>query len=111
MQIVTEQPTTMQIPDAPPVTLASIASAKAAALRELRDVAAVLAVAKGHVLGTWHELEDDTQVAYCRGCWRQAVIDVLRDPHYAGPAISERCGRPDALLANQHESVTRGGAR
>jgi hypothetical protein len=95
----------------PPVTPASIAAAKTSALAELRGVAAVLTGAKGHVLGTWHELEDDTQVAYCRGCWRGVVIDVLRDPHYAGQAISEGCSRPDAFLTNQHESVTRGGAR
>jgi hypothetical protein len=75
----------------PPVTAASIAAAKQAALHELRDVALVGASVNGHVLGMWHELDDATEVAYCRGCWRAAVVDVLRDPHFAGPALSERC--------------------
>jgi hypothetical protein len=95
----------------PPVTEASIEAAKTSALRELRAGAVDLATARGHYLGRlWHELDDACEVAYCKTCWRAAVVDVLREPRLAGPALSEPCAprRPDAFLANQHESRTRG---
>lgn len=93
-----------------PVTAASIQAAQDAALRELRAAAVTIAKERGHWPGSWHELDDACEVAYCRSCWRAAVVDVLRDPHLAGPALSEPCAprRPDAFLANQHESRTRG---
>lgn len=83
------------------------------ALKQLRVLATgVTARAKGHVLGTWHELDDAREVAYCRVCWRNAVVDTVREPHLSGLAFAEPCAappiRPDAFLANQHESVTRG---
>ena len=52
---------------------------------------AQLAQQRGHLLGTWREVGDEEEVAYCRNCWRGATIDVLRDPHMAGPALSEGC--------------------
>lgn len=79
---------------------------------ELHEVAAVIAAQQGHELGRWRETNaEDVEVAYCRHCWRAAVVDVLRDPHLAGPALSERCAprRPDAFLSNQHEADLRGG--
>lgn len=76
-----------------PVTAASIEAAKAGALDELRKAAEGMADQKGHVLGMWHDLNDDgSQRAYCRRCWRSAFVDVERDPHIDGPAISEACG-------------------
>jgi hypothetical protein len=92
----------------PPATDASVRAAKQSSLLELRQHATTLAIAKGHTLGRWHELrEDDCETAYCRNCFFAARIDAVREPHYAGKAISEPCRRPDAFLANQHASVTR----
>lgn len=99
----------------PPVTAASVRAAKDDALRQLRESARVIAARHGHVLGTWRESLDEGEVAYCRGCWRAAAIDVVREPHLAGQALREPCGpiqtRPDAFLANQHESEIRRGGR
>lgn len=93
----------------PPVTEASIAAAKADAMSELREAAQIIARQQGHVLGRWRESNDsDVEAAFCRNCWRSAVIDGLRDPRLAGPALSEKCSgkRPDAFLANQHDGDT-----
>jgi hypothetical protein len=94
--------------DDPPVTEASIRAAKQSSLSQLRAIAYEMAEAKGHSLGRWHELRaDDCETAYCRNCFFAARIDAVREPHYAGKALSQTCLRPDAFLANQHESVTR----
>lgn len=92
--------------DPVPVTPTSIEAAKAAALQELRETAVALAAARGHQLGRWHRVEqaEDVEVAYCQQCFRPAAIEILRDPHLAGPALSEACQRrrPDAFLADTH---------
>lgn len=97
----------------PPVTPASVRAAIDAALHELRDAAGTLAAKYGHQLGGWHASGGaNDEVAYCRHCRRAVVIDVVRDPHLAGQAITQRCpNRPDAFLANQHESDVIGGGR
>jgi hypothetical protein len=94
-----------------PCTLATIQAAQDAALRELRDVADTIARQHGHDLGRWRDHEHGGEVAFCQSCWRSTSIDIVREPHLAGPALSDRCPprivRPDAFLASQHESVTR----
>lgn len=115
--ILANSPMPMQ-PDDPPVTPASIAAAQRSALAELREAAQSIAASRGHALGKWRETNEiDVEVAFCSRCWRSAAIDVLRDPHLAGPALSDRCApqrsrRPDAFLAHQHETaMTRGASR
>lgn len=93
-----------------PCTAESIEAARRAAVLELRDAAGVIATEKGHQLGTWRSAGyTEIETAHCAKCWRVAVIEVDRDPHLAGPALSERCAprRPDAFLANQYESKVR----
>lgn len=94
--------------DVMPVTAESVERARVAMRDELREAASASAFSKGHVLGTWYELTDDgVEVAYCRPCRRRVVIDITRDPHLSGDALREACQRPDAFLANQHESEVR----
>lgn len=91
---------------------------KAPAVPRVVAVAALCAEAieqaeqQGHALGRWRELrEDSVFVAHCSRCLRTAVVDALREPQVCGPAISERCPRPDPFLASQHESDLIGGGR
>lgn len=102
---------TMVNSDPPPPTAADVARAKESALHELRAVTAAMAADKGHQLGTWRDAGPEEEVAYCRSCRRAAYITLVRPPHFAGQALSQKCQRPDAFLVNQHASDLAGGGR
>lgn len=93
-------------PPAPP-SAADVARAKRDAIHELRGIAAAVASDSGHALGTWHESAAEEEVAYCRTCRQAVYIQLVRPPHFEGPAITARCPRPDAFLANAHDSEVR----
>ncbi len=84
-----------------PVNVLSEDYARAGALAMLRCSAMLTAIQLGHQMGAWHEMfTADVEVAYCQKCRRRVEIDLDHKPHVAGQAISQRCARPDAFLAN-----------
>jgi hypothetical protein len=88
--------------------------AESVAIANLRHEAERAAEHRGHSLGRWRHWagHDGHEAAYCRRCWKKADIDILREPHVAGQAISEACPpRPDAFLAKQHPADLWGGVR
>ena len=82
-------------------TADDVARAKRDAIHELRTVVADLAADLGHQLGGWYESAPEEEVAYCRRCRRPVYIQLVRPPHFEGPALTQACRRPDAFLAHQ----------